>query len=149
VISLSLYQQLRELGKIGPFEEISVTCRTATSQPLNILGQGHCKLCLDKYTWKVTLLVSDNLACPAILGTDFLAKTGLLMELRTQIMYFPFDPENKLSCCTGHRQVTPMPISHGTHHLEGPDDSLQPDLSNLPLVQNDAICHISSFLKKA
>jgi hypothetical protein len=100
VIPFSLYNKLRQLRKVAAHKEFPVTCITATSQPLNIVGQVRCKLRLNRYTWVVPLLVSDNLVCPAILDTDFLAKTGLLMDLTTCLFHFPFDPSNRLRLCT-------------------------------------------------
>jgi hypothetical protein len=64
VIPFSLYNKLRQLRKVAALKELPVTCLTATSQPLNIVGQVRCKRRLDRYTWVVPLLVSDNLVCP-------------------------------------------------------------------------------------
>ena len=40
--------------------------------------------------------VVENLAYPVILGSDFLGKTGLLMDICEGFAYFKFDPANKL-----------------------------------------------------
>jgi hypothetical protein len=63
VIPFSLYDRLRQLRKVPPLKEFPTRCLRAISQPLNVVGQIRCKLRVDKYTWVVTFLVSDNLVC--------------------------------------------------------------------------------------
>jgi hypothetical protein len=87
-------------------------------------------------------LVSDNLVCPAILGTDFLAKTGLVMDLRTRLFHFPFDPSNRLRICTERNYFPVEPDFHTTRYLDEVDESSLPDLSHLSEVQIGAISQL-------
>jgi hypothetical protein len=41
--------------------------------------------------------VVEDLIHPIILGSDFLQKTGLLIDLHQGFAFFRFDPDNKLS----------------------------------------------------
>jgi hypothetical protein len=87
-------------------------------------------------------LVSDNLVCQTILGTDFLAKTGLLMDLRTRLFHFPFDPSNRLRLCTKRNHFPVEPGFHTTRYLDEVDGNSLPDLSHLSEVNIGAISQL-------
>jgi hypothetical protein len=131
VIPFSLYDRLRQLRKVPPLKEFPARCLTATSQPLNVVGQIRCKLRVDKYTWVVPILVSDNLVCSAILGADFLAKTSLLMDLRSRAFQFMFDPSNQLRLCSDSDHVTVDSSFNAARFLEEVDENSLPDLNHL------------------
>jgi hypothetical protein len=97
---------------------------------------------MDKYTWVVTYLVSDNLVCPAILGADFLAKTSLLMELRSLAFQFMLDPSYQLRLCSDRDHV-PVDSSFNTaQFLEEVDENSLPDLNNLSEGQASVISQL-------
>jgi hypothetical protein len=111
---------------------------------LSILGKVHCKLRLDKYTWIFPFLVSDNLSCPVILGSDFLGKTGLLLDLRTRVIYFPFDSANKLALCTEHHHAPLAAVFDGDNLSEHLIEDSLPDLGHLSQVQAEAVRQLVS-----
>jgi hypothetical protein len=47
--------------------------------------------------WKFRFYVVEDLVCPVILGSDFLGKTGLLIDIPEGFAFFRFDSANKLS----------------------------------------------------
>lgn len=91
------------------------------SQPLNTVRQVCCKLCLDRYTWVVSFLVSNILVCLAKLGMDFIAKTGLMMVLRMRVFHFMFDPSNQLHLFTDCSHVPFAPGFQSTRYRDKVD----------------------------
>jgi hypothetical protein len=79
---------------------------------------------MDRYTWKFSFYVVEDLVCPVILGSDFLGKTGLLIDIQEGFAFFRFDPLNKL------------PLIGRRFPLDSPRVCLpvefSPDLSHLP-----------------
>ena len=69
---------------------------SATAQPVNIIGAVDCKVRIDRYTWKHTFLVSNNITSDVVLGADFITHSRLLIDLSSRMIYFGFDPSNKL-----------------------------------------------------
>jgi hypothetical protein len=69
---------------------------TASRGPLPILGEVHLKIKIHGFSWMFDLLVSPSLAVPLILGSDFLAKTGLILDMRELRFHFCFAPETSI-----------------------------------------------------
>jgi hypothetical protein len=79
MISVSAYDRLKQAAPFVQVTPINVNCITAARQSFPVSTAVTCKIRIDRYTWKFTFYVVENLACPVILGSDFLGKTGLLM----------------------------------------------------------------------
>ena len=73
-----------------------IKCYSATAQPVNIIGAVDCKVRIDRYTWRHTFLVSDNITSDVVLGADFITHSRLLIDLSARMIFFGFDPSNKV-----------------------------------------------------
>jgi hypothetical protein len=69
---------------------------TASSGLLPILGEVHLKIKINSFSWMFNFLVSPSLVVPPILGSDFLAKTGLILDMRESRYHFGFAPETSI-----------------------------------------------------
>jgi hypothetical protein len=90
----------------------------------------------------VTFLVSDNLICPAILGANFLAKTNLLMDLRSRAFHFMFDPSNQLRLCSDRDHVPVDSSFNAARFLEEVDENSLPELNHLNEGQANVISRL-------
>jgi hypothetical protein len=57
----------------------------------------HLKVKINGFSWVFPFLVLPDLAVPLIVGTDFLVKTGLVLNMRDTCFYFRFAPNSHLS----------------------------------------------------
>jgi hypothetical protein len=131
MISVSAYDSLKQAAPFVQVTPVIVNCITAARQSFPVCTAVTFKIRIDRYTWKFTFYVVENLACPVILGSDFLGKTGLLMDICDGFAYFKFDPVNKLSI--SHQVNPPVPRICASANI-GPDLShLTPLLSELLL----------------
>jgi hypothetical protein len=97
---------------------------------------------VDKYTWVVPFLVSENLVFPAILGADFLTKASLLMDLRSRASHFMFDPPNQLRLCSDRDHVPVDSRFSAAQFLEEVDENSFPDLNHLSEGQASVISEL-------
>jgi hypothetical protein len=90
VISAQAYNDLCSKFKLGPLKPVAFNCHTASSQPLEFSGFFHHKIRIHRFTWYINILVADNLPTSMILGSDFISKSGLLLDLRINFCIFHF-----------------------------------------------------------
>jgi hypothetical protein len=76
----------------------------------------------------------QNLVYPVILGSDFLGKAGLIMDICEGFAYFKFDSANKL------------PMSHRRVHLNAlricTSAEIGPDLLHLTSPLSESLSHV-------
>jgi hypothetical protein len=96
LMSGDTYKKLRQAAPIVPVFPVQVKCVTAVGQSFPIRLAISCKIRMDRYTWKFSFYVIEDLVYPVILGSDFLGKTGLMMDIQEGFAFFRFDPRNKL-----------------------------------------------------
>jgi hypothetical protein len=106
-MSSPVYRRLREASSSAQVSPVQVKCITAATQSFPVDIAVTCKLRIDMYTWKFQFYVVEELIYPVILGSDFLRKTGLLVDIRG-FAFFRFDPTNKLSL-VGRRSASDLP----------------------------------------
>jgi hypothetical protein len=125
IISVSAYDRLKKAVPFVQVTPVNVNCITAARQSFPVCTAVTCS---DRYTWKFKFYIVENFACPVIMGSDFLGKTGLLMDICDGFAYFKFNSVNKLSLIS--RQVNPhVPRICASANI-GPDFShLNPSLS--------------------
>lgn len=82
-------------------------CQLANSEQMQILGTIKIKIRIGEFTWKFTVKVARNLSVPAILGADFIEKTGLVPQWSQRKFYFEFAREKPYKFCKHrvHRQI--------------------------------------------
>jgi hypothetical protein len=97
MMSVSVYERLKQAVPSFQVIPVKINCITAARQSFPVCTAVTCKIRIDRYTWKFPFYIVEYLACPVILGSDFLGKTGLLMDICEGVAYFKFDPINKLS----------------------------------------------------
>jgi hypothetical protein len=108
LMSGSVYRTLREESSSAQVSPVQVKCIAAATQSFPVDIAVTCKLRIDRYTWKFRFYVVEDLIYPVILGSDFLGKTGLLVDIREGFSSFRFDPTNKLSL-VGRRPASNFP----------------------------------------
>lgn len=69
-------------------------CISASRHPLRIVGETKLHVKIQGFSWNFVFLVVRNLACDLILGSDFMTKTGLVLNLQKGGFYFQFDPKS-------------------------------------------------------
>jgi hypothetical protein len=58
------------------------------------VGETKLHVKIQGFSWNFVFLVVKNLACDLILGSDFMTKTGLVLNLQKGEFYFQFDPKS-------------------------------------------------------
>jgi hypothetical protein len=91
MMSVSACDRLKQAVPFVQVTPVKVNCVTMARQSFLVCTAVTCNVRIDRYTWKFTFYIVENLACPDILG-----KTGLLMDICDGFAYFKFDPVNKL-----------------------------------------------------
>jgi hypothetical protein len=88
-----------------------------------------CKIRIHRFTWRFDILVADILLIPVILGSDFIVKTGLMLDLRHDHFFFHF-PQDKIRLCGRFSHVSPFYSLPCCPALDG-DPLAQPDIADL------------------
>jgi hypothetical protein len=87
-----VYRRLREASSSAQVSPVQVKCITPATQSFPVDTAVACKLRIDRYMWKFRFYVVEDLIYPVILGSDFLGKTGLLVDIREGFAFFRFAP---------------------------------------------------------
>ena len=68
-------------------------CISASRHPLKIVGQTKLVVKIRGFSWDFVFLIVKNLACELILGSDFMTRTGLVLNLEKGEFHFQFAPK--------------------------------------------------------
>jgi hypothetical protein len=82
-----------KLQRVDPtlrYGDTSINCISISRQPLRVVGF-HLKI--QGFSWNFPLVVVKGCACELILGSDFISKTGLVLDIAKQEFYFHFSPQ--------------------------------------------------------
>jgi hypothetical protein len=60
---------------------------------LKIVGQTKLHVKIQGFSWDFVFLIIRNLACDLILGSDFMTRTGLMLNLQKGEFHFQFAPK--------------------------------------------------------
>jgi hypothetical protein len=101
--SLISYTQQREIQQADPklrLFSIDVKCVTASGQDLPICGQVWLSVKIHGFFWKFPFLMSRQLCGFPIIGSDFLVKTQLVLDVARFRCHFAVFPRSfiKLVC---------------------------------------------------
>jgi hypothetical protein len=90
LISVRHYQQLTLGGPEPQLIDSLLSCVTASGQNLDIIGEIQVALKLHGFPWRWSFLVSKRLQGQSILGTHFMIKTRMVLDLARYRAYFAF-----------------------------------------------------------
>lgn len=108
LISGNLFNMLSSSRCVKRVEQISMPCYTATDEPMVISHKVLIHFKLQGLSWDFSFLVAPSLRCDAILGVDFLAFTGLVLDLRRGQIHFDFLKRKKILPITCFDPITPL-----------------------------------------
>lgn len=97
LISRKTFEELKLQRKVMRTESTSLQCMTASQAPLKVdmVASLHFKIECFSWTWK--FLVASELGVEVILGADFIAHSGLVLDLALRVGHFKFDPKVPVS----------------------------------------------------
>lgn len=90
-IDTNLFRYLQKSKLILKVNTVNITCITASREQLQIHKEVTLMCKLEKYSWKLRFLVAKSLSQPAILGTEFLKRTQMVLDIASYTYYFKFD----------------------------------------------------------
>ena len=91
IISSRVYADLEKQGLIKGSNLSSVVCWTASREILPISQVITFKIKIDGFSWVWPFLVSPSLGVDCIIGADFIAKSGLVLDIQAHQCYFKFN----------------------------------------------------------
>ena len=140
LISADVYSKLKLTCKILTLEPVEFSCESVSGQPLNILGMVKIPVRIDNFTWRYRFLVATKLSSSVIIGSDFIRKTGLLLDLRHKQFYFSFSPKHKIRLVSyAYKRVQASTECNLLQDRESDKDIEQPELSHVSENQANVI----------
>ena len=91
IISSRVCADLEKQGLIKGSNLSSVVCWTASREILPISQVITFKFKIDGFSWVWPFLVSPALGVDCIIGADFIAKSGLVLDIQAHQCYFKFN----------------------------------------------------------
>jgi hypothetical protein len=80
-----------KLQRVDPtlrYGNTSINCISISRQPLRVVGEVCLHLKIQGFSWNFPLVVVKGSMCELILGSDFISKTGLVLNIAKQEFYF-------------------------------------------------------------
>lgn len=96
LINEVMYKSLVKLNIVKKINEAKVDCKSAINNNIDIMGQCDIKIKVYNYSWKVSFLIAKNLVWKVILGSDFIKKSNMVLDLSTDSCHFKFSPGIKI-----------------------------------------------------
>lgn len=90
-ISTALCDRLTKAGSIKGVENTDFNCVTASKTPLNVSSVVSVKFKVEGFSWLWKFLSARELAVDCILGSDFLGKSGFVVDVQSGHGYFKFN----------------------------------------------------------
>ena len=90
IISQEFFMKLQRVDPTLRYGDTSINCISISRQPLRVVGL-HLKI--QGFSWNFPLVVVKGSACEFILGSGFISKTGLVLDIAKQEFYFHFSPQ--------------------------------------------------------
>jgi hypothetical protein len=113
LISFRDYQQLNRRDPAIELSSTGVSCVAASGHSLAIVGEDKVTVKIQGFSWPWVFLVSKRLQGQPILGTDFIAKTRMVLDISQKRCYFGFAPQAIISLAkqTGPVRCASTPLS--------------------------------------
>lgn len=96
MISYRLYKQLRNLKVITRLEDYKGTIVAANDSQIKVMGKCKFKIKIGKFSWTEQFLIMEQGTYDMILGAPFISKTGLVIDLNENLIYFKFRPQDRI-----------------------------------------------------
>ena len=126
IISSRVCADLEKQGLIKGSDLSSVVCWTASREILPISQVITFKIKIDGFSWVWPFLVSPALGVVCIIGADFIAKSGLVLDIQAHQCYFKFNRE-ALVPFLGYQGANP-----GIQEVACPDSARAVSYTHLP-----------------
>lgn len=91
LVSRKFFENLKNNRLVQSTEETSIQCMTASREmlPVDMIASLHFKM--EGFSWTWNFLVSSMLGLQCILGADFVAQSGLVLDLKGGVGFFKFN----------------------------------------------------------
>jgi hypothetical protein len=99
-MSAELFHQLQQGDSKLWLLHSEVTCQSASGEPLQLLGCVDVPVKIANFLWEFTFLVCTNIVSPLMLGTDFIIRTRMVMDLSEGCVSFKFAPQESFPLAT-------------------------------------------------
>lgn len=96
LISDKMLLNLRSKKIVKEIHESNVECKSANNTSVKILGYCKVKIKIYRYSWYVKFHIAKSLTWNVILGSEFIKKSGMVIDLNNDCCSFKFDPVNKI-----------------------------------------------------
>ena len=129
MINQSIISDLPHLLKLSQ----PINCFTATKQSFQVEYAVPIHLKIGKFSWTQNFFVVKELPVDAILGFDFIKRTGLVIDTVEQKCSFKFEPNTSFSFTVQNCQygISPQKKNHNRQHMSMCTTDNFYDLSNL------------------
>jgi hypothetical protein len=93
IISQKMFKQLQRVDPTLRYGDKNINCISISRQTLWVVGDVGLHLKTRGFSWNFPLVAVQGSACELILGSDFISKTGLVLDISKQEFYFHFAPQ--------------------------------------------------------
>lgn len=130
-ISKGTFRKLRDKCPKLPVVDIARSCTLANANITQISQSVQLSINFGDFSWKHDFWVFNDLAFPAVLGTDFMTASGLSLNFDRTSLQFRFKPAMSISIPNTISLMAIGPLSEECHNL--------PSISHLPLDQQEKL----------
>lgn len=102
-VSLIDYHWYLEFGHLCRLSAVRPSlrrCRSINGEQLPLIGEVRGSLSIGRFSWPVCLLVVKQLPVTLLLGCDFISRTGLVLDVSGNALFFKFAPAYKIGLCS-------------------------------------------------
>ena len=92
LLSVQAYEKMSVTVKLPPLVPSDVSCTSANSSPIPILGVVKLKIHICQFSWYIQFYVVKDLVVPMVLGYPFFQKSGIVLDFAERLYYFQFQP---------------------------------------------------------
>lgn len=95
-MSLELYERLLKNKRISSTRPTNDKIYAANHTAIEVLSECSIRIKIHKFSWKINCLVTKESCVPLIIGSQFMSKTGLTLDIgnKLRLCFFNFKP-----CC--------------------------------------------------
>lgn len=127
-MSKEMYVKLQSKGYVAtPLRNCNVDLLAANNNRIDLLGKCRVKVKIGHFSWTVETYVVNNLTVPVILGTPFIVKTQLVLDLSDNLVYFKFAKAVKIkmhSYSLNLPEVNKLDLNVGCNEMREPVEQI-------------------------
>lgn len=139
VISKEMFDKLQSKGYVSQLCKNNVDLVAANNDKIIALGKCRVKVKINLFSWTIETYVVNHLTVPVILGTPFIFKTQLVLDLSDSICYFKFAKAVKIKMSVSNLS---LPVCNQLDFNIGCEDmreSVEQIVTEFPEVFSDKI----------